>query len=68
MKATVTDIATWRAQYEPTAEDYQIVEQSRRRLAARARRKGEIAEAEHWDSKADEIARARTPRCPNESR
>jgi hypothetical protein len=48
-----------------TDEDYRIVEESCRRLAARCQRKREIKEAARWERAADRIARARTPRCPD---
>ena len=43
-----------------TDEDLRIAEEACRANAARCLRKGAIDEAEHWDRKADEIARART--------
>jgi hypothetical protein len=41
-----------------TGEDYEIAIEARRANAARRRRKDEIAEAEQWERKAEEIVRA----------
>jgi hypothetical protein len=46
-----------------TDEDLDFAEGACRRIAARCRRKGAIEEAAHWQRVADNIARARTPRC-----
>ena len=45
-----------------TDEDLEIVEVACRDNAARCRRKGAIAEADHWERVADNIARARPAR------
>jgi hypothetical protein len=49
-----------------TDEDLEIAERACRANASRCRRKGAIGEAAHWERVADRIARARTPRCPNQ--
>jgi hypothetical protein len=49
-----------------TDEDLELAELACRANAARCRRKGAIEEAAHWERVADNIARARTPRCPDQ--
>ena len=45
-----------------TDEDFGTAETACRANAARCRRKGAIAEADHWERVADNIARARPAR------
>lgn len=47
-------------------DNLEIAETACRANAARCRRKGAIEEADHRERVADNIARARTPRCPSE--
>jgi hypothetical protein len=49
-----------------TDEDLENTENACRRIAARCRRKSALQEAAHWERVADNIARARTPRCSSE--
>jgi len=49
-----------------TDEDLKLTENACRRIAARCQRKGATDEATQWQRVANNIARARTPRCSSE--